>query len=33
VIWRRLEEGLTGARLTRVKLWETERNSVEYLGE
>lgn len=32
-IWRRLEGRLEGARLVCVKLWETERNSVEYRGE
>ena len=30
-IWRRLE-GRLGARLVSVRLWETERNSVEYRG-
>lgn len=32
-IWRRLEGRLDGARLVSIKLWETERNSVEYRGE
>lgn len=32
-IWRRLEGGLDGVRLISVRLWETERNSVEYRGE
>jgi 6-pyruvoyltetrahydropterin/6-carboxytetrahydropterin synthase len=32
-IWRRLEGGLPGVRLVSVRLWETERNSVEYRGE
>ena len=31
-IWNRLEDGLTGGRLVCVKLWETERNLVEYRG-
>ncbi|MFQ5690601.1 MAG: 6-pyruvoyl tetrahydropterin synthase family protein [Gemmatimonadota bacterium] len=32
-IWRRLEGRLDGATLVHLKLWETERNSVEYSGE
>jgi len=32
-IWRRLEGGLPGVRLLSVRLWETDRNSVEYRGE
>lgn len=32
-IWRRLEGHLGAARLVAVRLWETERNSVEYRGE
>lgn len=32
-IWRRLEGRLDGAELVSVKLWETERNVVEYRGE
>jgi len=32
-IWRRLEAGLGGVRLVAVRLWETDRNSVEYRGE
>jgi 6-pyruvoyltetrahydropterin/6-carboxytetrahydropterin synthase len=32
-IWRRLERGLPGVRLLSVRLWETDRNSVEYRGE
>lgn len=32
-IWRRLEGRLPMARLVSVRLWETERNSVEYRGE
>ena len=32
-IWRRLEGGLAGVRLLSVRLWETDRNSVEYRGE
>jgi 6-pyruvoyltetrahydropterin/6-carboxytetrahydropterin synthase len=32
-IWRRLEAGLPGVRLVAVRLWETERNSVEYRGD
>ena len=32
-IWRRLTEGLPGVRLVQVKLWETDRNIVEYRGE
>lgn len=32
-IWRRLEGRLGTARLVSVRLWETERNSVEYRGE
>lgn len=31
-IWRRLEGGLGAVRLIGVRLWETERNSVEYRG-
>lgn len=31
-IWNRLEEGLEGVSLVSVKLWETERNVVEYRG-
>ncbi|MDT8435830.1 MAG: 6-carboxytetrahydropterin synthase [Gemmatimonadota bacterium] len=31
-IWGRLEPQLDGVRLVSVKLWETERNVVEYLG-
>jgi 6-pyruvoyltetrahydropterin/6-carboxytetrahydropterin synthase len=31
-IWRRLEGHLGGAELVGVRLWETERNSVEYRG-
>ncbi len=32
-IWNRLADQLSGARLVSVRLWETERNSVEYRGE
>jgi len=32
-IWKRLENGLPGVNLVSVRLWETERNSVEYRGE
>lgn len=32
-IWERLEGRLDGARLVSVKLWETQRNLVEYRGE
>lgn len=32
-IWERLEGELDGAELVSVKLWETERNVVEYRGE
>lgn len=32
-IWGRLEGRLGGARLVSVRVWETERNSVEYRGE
>lgn len=32
-IWRRLEGRLDGAELVSVKLWETDRNIVEYRGE
>ena len=32
-IWRRLEGRLDGAELASVKLWETDRNVVEYRGE
>lgn len=32
-IWRRVEDRLDGARLVSIRLWETERNSVEYRGE
>ena len=32
-IWNRLANQLSGARLVSVRLWETERNSVEYRGE
>ena len=33
-IWRRIEEGLpAGVALRRIVLWETPRNSVEYMGE
>jgi len=32
-IWRRLDGMLDDARLVSVRLWETERNSVEYRGE
>ena len=32
-IWDRLDGRLDGARLVAVKLWETERNMVEYRGE
>lgn len=32
-IWERLEGRLDGARLASVRLWETERNMVEYRGE
>jgi 6-pyruvoyltetrahydropterin/6-carboxytetrahydropterin synthase len=32
-IWRRLESGLPGVNLVSVRLWETDRNSVEYRGE
>lgn len=32
-IWDRLEGRLDGAELASVKLWETERNVVEYRGE
>lgn len=32
-IWGRLEGRLEGAELVSVKLWETERNIVEYRGE
>jgi 6-pyruvoyltetrahydropterin/6-carboxytetrahydropterin synthase len=31
--WRRLEPALKPARLTRLKLWETENNYVEYEGQ
>jgi 6-pyruvoyltetrahydropterin/6-carboxytetrahydropterin synthase len=31
-IWRRLEERVGGVRLVSVRLWETERNMVEYRG-
>lgn len=31
-IWRRLEGRIDGAALVSVRLWETERNSVEYRG-
>jgi 6-pyruvoyltetrahydropterin/6-carboxytetrahydropterin synthase len=31
-IWNRLEGKIDGARLASVRLWETERNSVEYRG-
>jgi len=33
-IWKRIADGLPGGvRLERIVLWETPRNSVEYLGE
>jgi len=32
-IWNRLEGQIEGASLLSVRLWETERNSVEYRGE
>lgn len=32
-IWGRLERGLPGVTLLSVRLWETDRNSVEYRGE
>ena len=32
-IWKRLEGRLPSARLVSIRLWETERNSVEYRGE
>jgi 6-pyruvoyltetrahydropterin/6-carboxytetrahydropterin synthase len=32
-IWRRLADGLEDVRLVSVRLWETERNSVEYRGD
>jgi 6-pyruvoyltetrahydropterin/6-carboxytetrahydropterin synthase len=32
-IWHRLRDGLPGVRLVAVRLWETDRNSVEYRGE
>ncbi len=32
-IWNRLEGNLDGAELVSLKLWETERNMVEYRGE
>lgn len=32
-IWNRLASHFTGPRLVSVRLWETERNSVEYRGE
>lgn len=32
-IWRRLAGRLGGPRLVSVRIWETERNSVEYRGE
>jgi len=32
-IWNRLVDRFTGQRLVSVRLWETERNSVEYRGE
>lgn len=32
-IWRRLEGHIPAARLVSVRLWETERNSVEYRGD
>lgn len=32
-IWNRLVGQFTGPRLVSVRLWETERNSVEYCGE
>ncbi len=32
-IWNRLAGRFTGPRLVSVRLWETERNSVEYRGE
>ena len=32
-IWRRLEGRIPAARLVAVRLWETERNSVEYRGD
>jgi len=31
-IWERLQGGLAGVRLVSVRIWETERNSVEYRG-
>ena len=31
-IWRRLEAGLADVDMVRIKLWETERNIVEYHG-
>lgn len=32
-IWHRLQGGLPGVKLVSVRLWETDRNSVEYRGE
>ena len=32
-IWNRLVDRFTGQRLVSVRLWETERNSVEYRGD
>lgn len=32
-IWRRLDGRIPAARLVSVRLWETERNSVEYRGD
>lgn len=32
-IWHRIDGHLEGARLVSVRLWETERNLVEYRGE
>jgi len=32
-IWGRLEGRILNARLVSVRLWETERNSVEYRGD
>jgi 6-pyruvoyltetrahydropterin/6-carboxytetrahydropterin synthase len=32
-IWHRLRNGLSGVKLIAVRLWETDRNSVEYRGE
>jgi 6-pyruvoyltetrahydropterin/6-carboxytetrahydropterin synthase len=32
-IWKRLKGRIDGASLVSVRLWETERNSVEYRGE